>query len=249
MKRHLYTFLLLAIMLCAFSSAFAQSKLFSQPKRLLLAGDTLKETNENPILLKSYFYPLGWSKDGKFAFYAEPPDEACGCYFAEIYIVDLKTDKILWSKKYNSRQSRIDTLAEYWQQNKREFSRKLNQFGIIQSKDFSLVDPRFKYKNDSYTLELYFDVDLGEDGYSSKGEVKIEMISARRGKKILYQKIYKGENFAGILSSKIGGVLLSPFEARAAVIRTETQRGWEGPPNVTKISVVGADLNKGFNKY
>ena len=47
------------------------------------------------------FYPIGWSRDGKFAYYFEPVDEECGCYFAELAIMDLRTDKVLWHYKNN----------------------------------------------------------------------------------------------------------------------------------------------------
>jgi hypothetical protein len=53
------------------------------------------------------FYPIGWSRDGKFAYYLEPVDEACGCYYAELVIQDLRTDEILW-KFTNDPEARTD---------------------------------------------------------------------------------------------------------------------------------------------
>lgn len=248
MKQKTFSLLMLSLLVLALTgvSAFAQNKLFSQPKRLLLLGDTTEETNENPRLMKEYFYPIGWSKDGKFAYYLEPPDEACGCYFAEIYIVDLKTDKVLWTKKYEGDMEKPEDLKSTWKKFQKLFSQRLNQYGIVAAKNLTLLGETFEANGDSFTIDYFADVNLDEDPYNSKGSITVKIISTNKGIKTLYQKTFKGENNAAILGSSLGGVLKSPFESRVAVIRVDTQRGWEGPPHVTKISVVGADLNKGF---
>ena len=56
------------------------------------------------------FYPIGWSRDGKFAYYVEPVDEECGCYFAELKIIDLQTDKVVWEFKNKPLERMNDTL-------------------------------------------------------------------------------------------------------------------------------------------
>lgn len=248
MKQKTFSLLMLSLLFLALTgvSAFAQNNLFSQPKRLLLLGDTTEETNENPRLMKEYFYPIGWSKDGKFAYYLEPPDEACGCYFGEINIVDLKTDKVLWTKRYEGEMDKPEDLKSFWKKSRKMISQKLNQYKIQAGKNFTLLGGTFEANGDSFKIDYFADVNLDEDPYNSKGTIAVKIISANKGKKTLYQKTFKGENNAGILDSSLGGVLKSPFESRVAVIRVDTQRGWEGPPHVTKISVVGADLTKGF---
>lgn len=57
--------------------------------------------NRYQSLMTESFFPIGWSKDGKLAYYVEPVDEACGCYFAHLVIQDLRTDKIIWEFKYD----------------------------------------------------------------------------------------------------------------------------------------------------
>jgi hypothetical protein len=90
------------------------SSLYAKPSRLMLKGDEneVKE-EETGQLLREKFYPIGWSKDGKFAFLVEPPDEACGCYFAHLVIQDLLTDKILWERKYEGEEAVEETLQNY----------------------------------------------------------------------------------------------------------------------------------------
>jgi hypothetical protein len=48
------------------------------------------------------------------------------------------------------------------------------------------------------------------------------------------------------MDAELVGSLISPFEPRAVVIMVETHRGWEGPPHVTEIRIVGATLTTGF---
>ncbi|MEK7724504.1 MAG: hypothetical protein AAB336_09170 [Acidobacteriota bacterium] len=248
MKQKTFLLFMLALLVLAFTevSTFAQNKLFPQPKRLLLLGDTLEETNENPTLMKEYFYPIGWSKDGKFAYYLEPPDEACGCYFGEIYIVDLKTDKILWTKKYEGDMEKPEDLKSYWKKSRKLISQKLNQYKIQTGKNFTLTALPLNFGGEAIKVDYISDVKLTDDAYSSIGDIAVKLVSAKRGEKTIFKKHYEGENNAGVLDSQLGGVLRSPFESRVAVIRVDTQRGWEGPPHVTKISVIGADLTKGF---
>ena len=106
----------------------------------------------------------------------------------------------------------------------------------------------FSSKSDSFTVDLFSDVRLAADVYSSEGKVEIKLTSSRQGEKTLYQEIYRGENYKGILAAEIGGVLKSPYENKVAVILVQTQRGWEGPPHITKIKIIGADLSGGFKK-
>src|SRR5205814_3361425 len=99
--------LLLLIILAAVAGG-ASAQNYAIPKRLPLERAVRREFREwmltaarYPGLIPESFYPIGWSKDGKFAYYYEPVDEACGCYFAHLVIQDMRTDKVLWEFKYN----------------------------------------------------------------------------------------------------------------------------------------------------
>ena len=130
MKKKNLLLLPLAVLLFAFSqtSVLGQSKLFSQPKHLLLPGEKPVENEEVFMaLLREKLYPIGWSKDGKFAYLTEPPDEACGCYFVSIFIVDLRTDKILWTEKYdNDGNRKPDNLKDFWRKIKKIFKNSIS---------------------------------------------------------------------------------------------------------------------------
>jgi uncharacterized protein YfcZ (UPF0381/DUF406 family) len=227
-------------------SLSAQNKIFSPPKRLLLAGEKAEEKEEGLRLLREYFYPIGWSKDGKFAFYTEPADEACGCYFADIFVIDLRTDKVLWSKKYEGKENATENIQSYWRKSRKEFSNKLNQYKIEANPKFTLAKLPIKHKKDTVKIDFFSDVTFLDDPFSSKGSIVIKLISAQKGTKTVFEKKYTGENYEGVMEAQLGGVLQSPFEPRVAIILVKTMRGWEGPPHITQVSVVGADLEKGF---
>src|SRR5690349_14764325 len=95
---------LIIIAISTLSPASSQTN-FSQPRKIGF-DRILRRTfpkyygrEEYRTLLEAGFYPIGWSREGKFAYYTEPVDEACGCYFAELVIKDLRTDKELWKFK------------------------------------------------------------------------------------------------------------------------------------------------------
>jgi hypothetical protein len=112
--RHFFS-LILVVVILAFASAPSrgQSNLtgafYNKPVELKLERSIRKSFSrylreqatdfyrQRPFdqLVPESFYPIGWSRDGNFAYYLEPVDEACGCYFAQLFILDLKTYRIL----------------------------------------------------------------------------------------------------------------------------------------------------------
>src|SRR5260370_31030695 len=112
--------------------------LFGKPLELKLEGTTKRlfsgyyRQRPGEDFATESFYPIGWSKDGKFAYYLAPVDEACNCYFAKLLILDLKTDKVLWEFNYKSefleeakKAGRPYSLNTLWQANRKLFSDKL----------------------------------------------------------------------------------------------------------------------------
>jgi hypothetical protein len=220
--------------------------LYAEPARLMLKGDeNAGKEEETGTLIREKFYPIGWSKDGKFAYYVEPPDQACGCYFAKLVIQDLRTDKILWERRYNSQDKPEDTLEKYWAKNQKEFSRQLAQYGIEAQKQFSLQHSAIKYQKDVLIPKIKVNTTT-EDELAIKGSVVLQLISKEKGRKTIYERKFDPKKYEGFLDAKISGSLLSPFEPQAAIVIIETYRGWEGPPHVTEIRIVGTTLTTGF---
>ncbi len=238
-------------------NAEAQSKdkhrLFAQPERLVLNGIGESDPDEEETsakLMTENFYPIGWSRDGKFAYLVEPPDEACGCYFAEIVIVDLRTDRIVWKERWDSSdlpKPEEDDLEALWKRKGKAYSAKLNQYRIEPLSDAQLIHPTISFDGDVLTPNVDIKIET-DGGFEVDGTVTLTMTSTKHGSKVLRRDVYKKTETSGFRNAEISGSLKSPFESRVAVIVVEVIRGWEGPPNVTSIKVSGASLATAFKK-
>lgn len=258
--RLIFAVLILFVFSLGQFTSFAETKKsnesYRQPKRLVLNGIGEPKTNENgyQTYLTEGFYPIGFSKSGKFAYYLEPADEACGCYFAELVIQDLRTDKVLWKHEYESepsdvvpgKQTPLPTIKEHWNKNKAMFSRKLEQHGIKTQDQFTLEES-IRYRNDIFTPKLDLKIEK-EDIYSVDGSLKLLMISQKKGSKSIYGRKYRADDYSGFRTAEVSGVLKSPFSPVAAVVLVVVNRGYEGPPHTTKIKIVGSNLTTRFRK-
>ena len=208
------------------------------------------------LLYADRFYPIGWSRDGKFAYYVEPVDEECGCYFAELHIIDLKTDKILWKFENRPEERRDekgdmleDDMQKLWARNKKMFSDKLREHRIEQTARFALLPTTFRSAGKIYTAKVTALRSDDPDGMRRVQRLSLDLSSPTLGKTSLYSEEYKGDQmYASPLDAAVAGAFKSPYENRAAVVLLKVQRGWEGPPHTVQIQIAGADLVKGFRK-
>jgi len=210
---------------------------YSIPKELPYST---KGTN----LLIDKFYPVGWSQDGKFAYIVEPADEACGCYFFDLYIKDMISDKTIWVWNYND-EGKGDNLDKVWTKNYTIFAAQFKTNKIIQQASFRFNKPTFSYSGNQYDiimeLKLKKDTDFGFDVMK---EMKINVKSKQLGTKNIYS--YKEMEYAMVLHADVVGYIKSPYEDRIVVIHTEERRGYEGPPNVVYFKLTGCHLREGF---
>lgn len=209
-------------------------------------------------LIVEEFYPIGWSKDGKFAYYAEPGDEACGCYFGQLFILDLVNDKVLWSFDYNGldhqdeeEKNEPKSINDLWRRNRKLFSDKLREHNIVPQGRFAFLSFPINYNGDQLKPDLKIKENTNEETryYNGIIQARLDLISRRQGKKTIFEDTYitgKKEFEASPLDLKVLGYLKSPFEPRIAVMMIEVNRGYEGPPHTTHIQIVGASLASGF---
>lgn len=130
---------IIAVIFLSFAAAFPAQTKYSVPKNVAIES-IVEEAfpsyfgHEYPQLIAENFFPIGWSRDGKFAYYVEPVDEACGCYFGRLVIQDMRTDKVLWEYRYSQdsefdekgEMSGSDSIDELWTKNAKLFSAKLS---------------------------------------------------------------------------------------------------------------------------
>jgi hypothetical protein len=267
LRRGLTTFVLVsAVFLLAGESARAQgartSAVYNPPAELKLQRTARRDFRgyhrEYPgqQFYVENFYPIGWSRGGNFAFYAEPVDEACDCYFARLLILDLRTDRVLWSFEYNGDSHEEDrkagkpySFATMWRANRKLFNDKLREFGIEPGGRFSLLSFPARSGGDIVTADFKTQrkPGLDEDArlYGVVGRTTLRLNSRRKGSKTVLDHAYK-EGDALPLYVGLAGYAKSPFEQRAAVILIEIYRGYEGPPNTGTVKIVGAGLGTGF---
>jgi|GEM_PF-875874 len=209
------------------------------------------QTTLTPGMLEAVFYPIGWSTDGKFAYAIEPPDEAVGAYFLNVYVQDLVTDKILWQDKYQSKpetNTGIQSFAGYWQANQAKMKAQLEKYGIKQSNESVLFAGVINNNDDriDYVVKktLKGQPDFGNLAMVTDYEVVVS--SENLGSKTVHKEKYKKP--IRVLDVDVIGYLRGEDEKRVALLIAGVRRGWEGPPHVTWFKVVGTNIRAGFKK-
>jgi hypothetical protein len=235
--------LLAALCACAASSAMSGRA----PAPLALPELTEYEA-PNAVLIPGRLFPLGWSRDGVFAYAYEPPDEACGCYFFELLIQDMVSDKVLWEYRYDSSKAaegdKLEDIAAVWRAHGGELEARLRDFGIVRAKGAAL-EPLSKTGPDRLAAELQttrVEEELSPYGFGYISSYAARVSSAR-GEKTIFRS---GVIEAGLLDVSSPGYLESPFEPRVALVIQEIWRGWEGPPSVARLRLSGCDLRRGW---
>ena len=242
-----------------------QSASYAQPAKLMLGGLIRRRFPEyynrafhGEALITEEFYPIGWSKDGKFAYYAEPGDEACGCYFGQLFILDLVNDKVLWSFDYNGldhqgedEKNAPKSINDLWRTNRKLFSDKLREYDIVPQGRFAFLSFPVIYNGDQLRPDLKIKENKNQETsyYMGVLQARLDLISRRQGKKTVFEKTYstgKEDSEAAPLELKVLGYVKSPFEPRVAVVMIEIWRGYEGPPHTTRVKIVGSSLTSGF---
>lgn len=213
----------------------------------------LRRPNGDDGLIPARLYPIGWSRDGKFAYYYEPADEECGCYFARLVIQDMRTDKVLYEFKYNQDDDTDPksgelrgpgNLRSLWRRNQKRFSQKLRDNRIV-SRISVLFGKTFTADGRSYTVNA--DKKIGRDPDYDQDRVNgltFTLTSPKLGTKTLATFDRSKEKDWYMLDAGVLGVIRSPFEPRVAIVGMEINRGWEGPPHVGDIRIIGGSLNQ-----
>lgn len=208
-----------------------------------------------PKLIPETFFPIGWSKEGKFAYYIEPVDEACGCYFAHLVIQDLRNDKVVWEFKYSQddgmdaegKMPPEDTIAKLWRKHGDFFSEKLREHNIVPAA-FAMLPKTFTSRGKRYTAAAVANPGNDPDGQKRVQDLRITISSPGRGSKVLYKRAMNAGDdlYVASLDAGVIGSLKSPYEDRVAIVFITAERGWEGPPHTANIHITGADLTGGF---
>jgi hypothetical protein len=215
-----------------------------------------------PYLILSGLVPLGWSRDGKFAYALEESSEAADCDSLEVRVQDLRDGSTLWHGAYGSQGENPEgtrplddhveiqepsagpecrgEVREVWGKYREKWWGAWALLGIE-----PLVRPQFRRgtKGEGFTLRVR------ESTERTRNELDVEYplerrveLETRAGTTVVYRDARKPEDLFAPLDLKVLGYLRSPYERRLAVVLGELRRGWEGHPYVVRLHVVGAQL-------
>jgi hypothetical protein len=192
------------------------------------------------------FYPIGWSKNGNFAYIIEPADEAIGNYMFGIIIVNLVSNDTIWSWFTDPVLDKELYREDIWKKHYKEFHKNLNKNGIQQQRKIKLVDNYFTNDNKDYVVRLETTTEKDKDmGIEIVIGSKIFIKSPDLGDKQISDTQYE---YSMILGQQLSGCILSPYEDRIVIILKNERWGYEGPPNVVQFEIFGTNLTTGFNK-
>lgn len=197
--------------------------------------------------LDEQFFPLGWSKSGEhLAILSANPNEAADERTWECRILDLVADKSLHTETFYIEGS--GGITPFWKVNGARVSALLETFGIqFDSKSFqrhSFPALEGKYRSESY--ELLISRTYANDplfGYRGVKDLKLSLCNQDGKSKDIIDLIY--EEFFPIAAGAVG-YLPNPQGDRIAVLVALTKRGYEGPPHVRTLLVIGARIGERF---
>lgn len=195
------------------------------------------------------YYPIGWSKDGNYAYATEPPDQACGCYYFQLIVRDLKHDTILWHYYYVSdptgrrlgqqgKHKVYRNLQQLWKGEYDYFRKKLNEFDIVQTSQAGLLPLPVVMRNDTVKLSLkqaFMSAARSEFGFKYVDSVQII------GSDSSYSAKISTTEFGQLppVTAVIFGYYKSPFENRIAILLMYKSNGFDGPPDILTFRPLG----------
>ncbi|MEA2043489.1 MAG: hypothetical protein U9N85_13190 [Bacteroidota bacterium] len=189
--------------------------------------------------LYDQFYFIGWSDDGKVAYIKEPADEATGFYFFNFIVYDTESNEQLFEWKIDTEDEQYEgNLEQTWENNRELFSKTLNKYKIYQSGGgFAAFPLMLNGKN--YTIEQ--DTKYKTHEYFSFDVVSQATISLKQEEetKQIFSKQYPEDL---IIDIKTLGIIINPDKSKGLLLIEEKQRGYEGPPHVSRLAISGCQL-------
>lgn len=216
-------------------------------------SDFYDHDNSEEYLIDLLFVPIGWSKDGKFAYIKEIDPGGADYYETGLFrwvVQDMVTDKILW---LSEKEKPGDYPEKYWQMDNEElfhwmlrkfmakYRPKLEKYGIVLDTKLEVERFPLKYKNAEYRGFL---MDIVRGTVYDIPDLIKEYKNCVAKDDII--KVLGHAKDKYLVDVRIGGYVKSPHEGRIALLTCELVRGWEGPPHTVEFGVVGCHLEYGY---
>jgi len=193
-------------------------------------------------LLHAELRPLGFSPEGAFAYLLLPPDEAVGCYLWSFQVIDLATDRPLYSETWaNETCDTITDFASLQAARGDAFVEKMQAHGVAPGSGGPLRAFPAEHEGRAYEARLVSGA-LQRAADQLQAPLRVVMRADVGAATIGEVYIQAYEDMPTTWGHEILGYLASPFEPRVVVLVREVRRGWEGPPNVEGVRLFGASL-------
>ena len=236
--------LIVLLLFCGMKLSIGQD--FPVPEELVYYPPVDSSQFWETYRLPDKLYPVGWSKDGKLAYFVEPEGEACGCYFLDFIIQDLTDNQIVWQWKYNGDDStnvsgyEDENLTSMIKKYSTVFNEKIDEYQIQTDLDFKLQSFPMIKNDEKYHVSLittsHLDADWGDLELFDEAKIRLYQ---KNGDFDQIISSHEQPEYAMTLDMKIVGYFASPDEQYFVVFYVEEHRGWEGPPNVLRFRLVG----------
>jgi hypothetical protein len=185
------------------------------------------------------FGPIGWSKDGIFAYQMTYCDGGCGCCTDYIAVESAKTDKEIYEINLLSDDIEIDESS--WIENQKEIDRVLLKYNI-QNTGFG----EFYRSNKIGDFEIILKQNITElpepeSGWEFYPEDKINYQVLFGNDHLGYKTVTNGVRY-GSFGLSFEGYFISPFEDRILIVLSSYSLGYESEEDYD-LHFYGCSLN------
>ncbi len=193
-------------------------------------------------------YPVGWSSDGTFAFVRSwYVGEGCGCIGYDLIVKDLVSGEVLW----RLRGDESVPLAEVWADDSDAIAEQFSAFGIeldrpgrfAQGNLLTHDGATFRFDTHGFSGEQAFQIPFSNE-YRIYDVILGSSVAVTSPDLGFKEEIYStgAVDKSSLISAGVVGVVVSPFEDRAAVIYATINLDSE-LSGVVSFMVIGADLH------
>ncbi len=187
----------------------------------------------------SEIYPIGWSKDGHFAYIEKNEVAARGGVKFSYFIINAVTDKVVWSFIDDWPNSNNATVVQSIERSNKSFEEKVNKYQIVQNAGVDLH--AFPMSQGRQIFSPKIEIIKKKEKHPFLGDIQsvgVFMNKNKKRKRIFFKKD------PGAFSYWITGYFISPFEERILVGIGEEKWGFEG----TEGSIIfsGCSLKGGY---
>ncbi len=195
------------------------------------------------------FQFIGWSEDEKYiAYMTQHDNEAAGGFGLIIQVQNIENDKIEWEWKYGigeGHDNLSDDIVTVWNEHYDMVEYELAKYAIRQTPTAASIT-EFPYPVNNRTYSVRLDREMKKHQFFGMDVLDVETIrvfAEGMGSKIVYYN--KHGDYPPLYSQLVGG-LVSPQGNKVAFIKANQRRGWEGPPHLVEVELIGCDLVEGF---